>query len=75
MRSEDGNQTLFKVKPTTSLRKLLDAYLYKNGKSHHDLRFIHRGAALPPEASASLAESGMSDGDEIDTILAQIGQG
>ncbi|KAI9320185.1 ubiquitin-related domain-containing protein, partial [Dichotomocladium elegans] len=67
----DSNEVFFKIKQTTPLRKLMEAYCERQGKSNDSVRFLYDGhRVLATDTPQSLA---MEDGDTIDVMVEQIG--
>ena len=46
---QDGNEVFFKVKKTTPLRKLMDAYCKRQGVADKDVVFLFDGSRLKDE--------------------------
>ncbi|KAI8343632.1 ubiquitin-related domain-containing protein [Chlamydoabsidia padenii] len=67
----DNNEVFFKIKRTTPLRKLMDAYCERQGKSAGSVRFLYDGNRLLPTNTPDELE--MEDGDSIDVMVEQIG--
>ena len=71
MASQDGSEVYFKIKRTTPLKKLMDAYIERLGISATSIRFLYDGERLRGEQSPKTLE--MEDNDVIDCVLAQTG--
>ncbi|CAG8677255.1 11824_t:CDS:2, partial [Gigaspora rosea] len=56
----DHNEMFFKIKRTTQLKKLMDAFCERQGKAFNSLRFLYDGERLE-----------MEDGDAIDVMVEQ----
>ncbi|KAI8879065.1 ubiquitin-like protein, partial [Backusella circina FSU 941] len=69
--SNDTNEVFFKIKRSTQLRKLMDAYCERQGKSTTSVRFLYDGARVLPHNTPDELE--MDDGDTIDVMIEQIG--
>ncbi|KAI9308814.1 ubiquitin-related domain-containing protein [Cunninghamella echinulata] len=67
----DSNEVFFKIKRSTPLRKLMDAYCDRQGKSSGSVRFLYDGGRLLPTNTPE--ELDMEDGDSIDVMIEQIG--
>ncbi|RGB28282.1 ubiquitin-related domain-containing protein [Rhizophagus diaphanus] len=67
----DHNEVFFKIKRTTQLKKLMDAYCERQGKSLNSLRFLYDGDRV--QSHNTPAELEMEDGDAIDVMVEQIG--
>jgi len=59
------------VKRTTPIKKLMDAYCERQGKSLNSLRFLYDGERV--QSHNTPAELEMEDGDAIDVMVEQIG--
>lgn len=67
----DGAEMYFKIKTTTILRKLFDAYCKKQGISRQSVRFLFDGT--PVDESKCPEELGMEEEDVIDAMVEQTG--
>ncbi|KAI8378050.1 ubiquitin-related domain-containing protein [Radiomyces spectabilis] len=67
----DNNEVFFKIKRTTQLKKLMDAYCDRQGKSPNSVRFLYDGNRVLPTHTPN--ELDMEDGDTIDVMVEQIG--
>ncbi|KAI9331478.1 Senp1 covalent complex with sumo-2, partial [Obelidium mucronatum] len=67
----DGNEIAFKIKRTTPLSKLMDAYSSKTGVDPRSVRFMLDGNRLNPTDTPDSLE--MEDGDQIQTTITQVG--
>ncbi|CAG8619158.1 6463_t:CDS:2 [Acaulospora colombiana] len=67
----DHNEVFFKIKRTTQLKKLMDAYCERQGKSINSVRFLYDGERVQPHNTPNELE--MEDGDAIDVMVEQIG--
>ncbi|CAI2180865.1 19266_t:CDS:2 [Funneliformis geosporum] len=67
----DHNEVFFKIKRTTQLKKLMDAYCERQGKSLASLRFLYDGERV--QSHNTPHELDMEDGDAIDVMVEQIG--
>lgn len=67
------NEVHFKIKKSTPLKKLMEAYCAKQNKQLGSLRFLFDGTRLLPTATPS--ELGMEDKDTIDVMVEQYGGG
>ncbi|KAJ3071233.1 Small ubiquitin- modifier 1 [Podochytrium sp. JEL0797] len=71
VRGPDGNEVEFKIKNTTSMGKVHDAYAAKQGVNKASVRFNYEGNRIrETDTPASL---GLEDGDVIDATTEQIG--
>jgi small ubiquitin-related modifier len=71
VKSQDGNEVFFKVKKTTQLGKLMNAYCSRVGKDPSTVRFLFDGERIQPEATPEQLD--MEDEDEIDAMVEQHG--
>eukprot|EP00475_Leptophrys_vorax_P033703 TRINITY_DN5341_c0_g1_i1.p1 TRINITY_DN5341_c0_g1~~TRINITY_DN5341_c0_g1_i1.p1 ORF type:complete len:113 (-),score=42.97 TRINITY_DN5341_c0_g1_i1:182-520(-) len=71
VKSQDGSSVYFKVKKTTQLRKLMEAYCKRVGKETSEVRFLFDGQRI--EGDQTPQELEMEDDDEIDAMVAQTG--
>ncbi|CEP17613.1 hypothetical protein [Parasitella parasitica] len=67
----DSNEVFFKIKRSTQLKKLMDAYCERQGKQSNSVRFLYDGTRILPGDTPS--ELDMDDGDSIDVMVEQIG--
>ena len=73
LRDQHGDLMHFKVKKTTKLSKIFDAYAGRKGQTAAAMRFIAHGANLHP--NATVAESDIEEGDYIDVMMEMAGGG
>ncbi|RUS16778.1 ubiquitin-related domain-containing protein [Endogone sp. FLAS-F59071] len=67
----DHNEVFFKIKRTTQLKKLMEAYCDRQGKTTNSVRFLYDGIRIQPTNTPNELE--MEDGDSIDVMVEQIG--
>ncbi|KAF9585606.1 Small ubiquitin- modifier 1 [Lunasporangiospora selenospora] len=67
----DSTEVFFKIKRSTQLKKLMDAYCDRQGKSLQSVRFLYDGERIQPNNTPSELE--MEDGDSIDVMVEQVG--
>jgi small ubiquitin-related modifier len=48
---QEGNEVYFKIKRSTPLRKLMDAYCQRQAKSSDSIRFLYDGARVMPDST------------------------
>lgn len=70
---QDGREVFFKLKSSTPLKKLMDAYCKEIGKHERMCRFLFDGQRINPDHTA--AHFDMSDEDIIDVFVEQEGGG
>jgi len=68
---QEGNEVYFKIKRSTPLRKLMDAYCSRQAKSQDSIRFLYDGQRVLPDSTPE--EMDMEDNDIIDAVLQQTG--
>ena len=71
LRDQTGDETFFKVKTTTKLDKVFNAFATRKGVAAADLRFLIDGARICGDQTP--ADIGMADGDQFDCMLVQQG--
>eukprot|EP00347_Sterkiella_histriomuscorum_P010877 403374578 len=71
VKAQDGTEIFFKIKRTTQLKKLMDAYVNRQGLSSNQCRFIFDGERLKDDDTPDKLE--MENGDEIDVMVEQTG--
>ncbi|OLY84285.1 Ubiquitin-like protein pmt3/smt3 [Smittium mucronatum] len=67
----DNQDIFFKIKNTTRLEKLMQAYCDRTGCALSSVRFLFDGQRLAPTNTPKELE--MEDGDTIDAMVEQIG--
>ncbi|CAJ0636556.1 8875_t:CDS:2 [Entrophospora sp. SA101] len=67
----DHNEVFFRIKRTTQLKKLMDTYCERQGKSSSSLRFLYDGDRV--QSHNTPADLDMDDGDSIDVMVEQLG--
>ncbi|KAK1292065.1 Small ubiquitin-related modifier 1 [Acorus calamus] len=68
---EDGNEVFFRIKRSTQLKKLMNAYCDRQSVDFNAIAFLFDGRRLRGEQTPDELE--MEDGDEIDAMLHQTG--
>ena len=71
VKAQDGTSVFFKVKRTTKLSKLMDAWCKRVGKERSTVRFLFDGDRVLEDATPASLD--MEDEDEIDAMVAQVG--
>ena len=64
---QDGIEVYFKLKQTTPLKKLMDAFCNHQGISTNSVRFLYGGNTI--HGAQTPAMLGMEDGDVIDALV------
>ncbi|ONK71913.1 uncharacterized protein A4U43_C04F13700 [Asparagus officinalis] len=73
VKAQDGNEVFFRIKRSTQLRKLMNAYCDRQSVDFNSIAFLFDGRRLRGEQTPDELE--MEDGDEIDAMLHQTGGG
>ena len=71
VKSQDGTEIFFKIKRSTLLKKLMEAYCTRQGLQTTQCRFIFDGERVKDEDTPEKLE--MENGDEIDVMVEQTG--
>merc|ERR1711935_1327601 len=71
VKDQQGSEVQFKIKKTTPLRKLMDAYCSRLGLQASQVRFMVDGERIGPDDSAE--KLGLEDEDLIDVAMEQTG--
>ena len=71
VKAQDGTEIFFKIKRSTQLKKLMDAYCQRQGLASNQCRFIFDGERLKDDDTPDGLE--MENGDEIDVMVEQTG--
>ncbi|KAL8103353.1 small ubiquitin-related modifier 1-like [Apium graveolens] len=71
VKGQDGNEVFFRIKRSTQLKKLMNAYCDRQSVDINSIAFLFDGRRLRGEQSPDELE--MEDGDEIDAMLHQTG--
>jgi len=69
--TDNNNEVFFKIKRTTQLKKLMDAFCERQGKAPSSVRFLFDGSRV--NASDSPDTLDMQDGDTLEVHQEQIG--
>merc|ERR1711871_1169439 len=68
---QDENEIVFKIKNSTPLKKLMNAFCSRQAVEISQMVFLYDGQRVLPEETP--AQLGMEDGDLIDAMLHQTG--
>ncbi|KAI8598206.1 ubiquitin-related domain-containing protein [Dissophora ornata] len=68
---QDHSEVFFKIKRSTQLKKLMEAYCDRQGKAVTSVRFLYDGERIQPTNTPNELE--MDDGDSIDVMVEQVG--
>ena len=71
VKGQDGNEVFFRIKRSTQLKKLMNAYCDRQSVAIDSIVFLFDGRRLRGEQTPDELE--MEDGDEIDAMLHQTG--
>jgi len=69
--TDNNNEVFFKIKRTTQLKKLMDAFCERQGKASSSVRFLFDGTRVQPSDSPDTLD--MADGDTLEVHQEQIG--
>ncbi|KAK5987662.1 Ubiquitin-like protein pmt3/smt3 [Cladobotryum mycophilum] len=71
--TDNNNEVFFKIKRSTKLEKLMNAFCERQGKSMSSVRFLFDGTRVQPTDTP--AELEMTDGDTLEVHQEQVGGG
>lgn len=71
VKDQSGGEVRFKVKPTTAMGKVFDAFCQKKSLEPATVRFLFDGMRVA--ATSTPRDLGMEDGDSIDCVVEQVG--
>eukprot|EP00941_MAST-03F_sp_MAST-3F-sp1_P003905 g3905.t1 len=71
VKDQTGEETYFKVKPTTKMGKIFGVYAQRKGIQANALRFLLDGRRISHDDTPKLLE--LEDQDQIDCVLEQSG--
>jgi len=71
VKGQNGEETMFRIKNTTSFRKIMEAYASRKGVNVSALRFMLDGEHICD--SRTIADLGLEDDDQVEVILQQLG--
>ncbi|KAF2862775.1 ubiquitin-like protein, partial [Piedraia hortae CBS 480.64] len=69
--TDSNNEVFFKIKRTTQLKKLMDAFCDRSGKDIRSCRFLFDGQRVNPTDNPASLD--MADGDVLEVHQEQIG--
>ncbi|KAB8289614.1 hypothetical protein EYC80_010529 [Monilinia laxa] len=69
--TDNNNEVFFKIKRSTQLKKLMDAFCERQGKAPNSVRFLFDGSRVQPTDSPDKLD--MQDGDTLEVHQEQIG--
>jgi small ubiquitin-related modifier len=71
VRDQSGEEMFFKVKKSTKMDKIMQAYAQRRGLAANALRFMVDGERLTSDQTAKMLE--LEDDDQIDVMLESTG--
>ncbi|KZZ94826.1 Small ubiquitin-related modifier, SUMO [Moelleriella libera RCEF 2490] len=71
--TDNNNEVFFKIKRSTKLEKLMNAFCERQGKSISSVRFLFEGSRVQPTDTPDALE--MTDGDTLEVHQEQVGGG
>lgn len=71
MRDADGEEVLFRVKRTTPMKKVMDAFCNRMGTQNGSYRFLFDGDRIEDDYTPESLE--MEEMDSIDALVTQTG--
>ena len=71
VKGQNGEETMFRIKNTTSFGKIMEAYASRKGVNVSALRFMLDGEHICD--SRTIADLGLEDDDQVEVILQQLG--
>lgn len=71
VRDQTGDEMFFKVKKTTKMSKIFEAYAGRRGIGVGSLRFMLDGERIQPENTPKMLE--LEENDQIDVMLETVG--
>ncbi|KAF4594518.1 ubiquitin-like modifier SUMO [Ophiocordyceps camponoti-floridani] len=71
--TDNNNEVFFKIKRSTKLEKLMNAFCERQGKSVTSVRFLFDGTRVQPTDTPDTLE--MADGDSLEVHQEQVGGG
>jgi small ubiquitin-related modifier len=73
IKDPQGEEVYFKVKRTTRMRKLFQAFCKRSNTDPSTMRFFYQGDRIDDEQTP--ADLGLRDGDKIDAFVRQVAGG
>ncbi|OAA39680.1 Small ubiquitin-related modifier, SUMO [Metarhizium rileyi] len=71
--TDNSNEVFFKIKRSTKLEKLMNAFCERQGKNPTSVRFLFEGSRVQPTDTPDTLE--MQDGDTLEVHQEQVGGG
>ncbi|KAI9012830.1 small ubiquitin-like protein [Gaertneriomyces semiglobifer] len=69
--NQDGSEIAFKIKRSTPMQRLMDAYVAKTGQDKNSVRFLFDGQRINGHETPE--ELDMEDNDQIQVSVQQLG--
>ncbi|ROT34796.1 ubiquitin-like protein [Sodiomyces alkalinus F11] len=69
--TDNNNEVFFKIKKSTKLEKLMNAFCERQGKALNTVRFVFEGQRVQPTDTPAALE--MQDGDTLEVYQEQVG--
>ncbi|KAI9669882.1 MAG: hypothetical protein M1831_006917 [Alyxoria varia] len=69
--TDNSNEVFFKIKRTTQLKKLMEAFCERSGKNRQSVRFLFDGQRVTTDDTPDTLD--MADGDTLEVHQEQIG--
>ena len=69
--AQDGQETKFRLRPHTSLDKVMSAYCQRYAVNLQSVRFLYDGQRIGKDMTPT--DLNMADGDTVDVVLQQTG--
>jgi small ubiquitin-related modifier len=70
IKDPQGEEVYFKVKRTTRMRKLFQAFCKRSNTEYETMRFFFQGERVDDETTP--ADLGLKDGDKLDAFVRQV---
>lgn len=71
VKEQTGDEMFFKVKKSTKMSKIFDAYASRRGIAAGSLRFVLDGERIQADSTPKMLE--LEDNDQIDVMLDMVG--
>lgn len=71
IRDQTGDEMMFRVKRTTKMQKIFEAYAQRRGIQVSSLRFVLDGERIQPDQTPKMLE--LDDDNQIDVMLETVG--
>lgn len=71
LRDQTGDEMFFKVKKTTKMSKIFEAYAQRRGVASSALKFLMDGSRVNPDSTPKMEE--LEENDQIDVMVDAVG--